>query len=121
MSKPWTWLAPSILAILAVLLTAHLLNSLALVQGISVADPQLSRPHAIRLVPDLLAFAIFCILAFAALQQISDKGRGSSYLRDVSRAKLYARAAGKFPHAVSYSLNSYLLPIQIPNYFRGEY
>ena len=121
MSKPWTWIAPSILVILAVLLTAPLLNSPTLVQSVSVADLQLSGPHATRLVADLLAFAIFCILAFAAFQQIPDNGRGSSLPRDLSRAKLYTRAAGKPPHRASYPLNSCLISIQLPNYFRGEH
>ena len=95
MSKTWTRIAPSILTILAVLLTAPLLNSLALIQCVSVANLQLTEPHTIRLVADLLAFAIFCILAFAALPQTPGNGRGSSFLHNLSSAKLYTRAAGK--------------------------
>ena len=121
MSKPWTWIAPSILAILAVLLAGPLLNSSALVQSVSIADLPLSGPHAIRWVADLLAFAIFCILVFAAFQQIPDNGRGSSFLRDLSRAKLYTRAAGQSPHRARDPLNSYRLSIELPNYFRGEH
>jgi hypothetical protein len=83
------------LAILAVFLTALLLKSVAFIQCVPVANLQLSEPHTIRLVADLLAFAIFCILAFAALQRISDNGRGSSFLHDLACAKLYTRAAGK--------------------------
>ena len=121
MSKPWTWTAPSILAIWAVLLAVPLLNNVALVQSVSVADLQLNGPHAIRWVADLLAFAIFCILAFAAFQQIPDNGRGSSFLHDLSREKLYTRAAGKSPHGARYPLNSYPFSIELPNYFRGEH
>lgn len=124
MSKPWTWINLSILAILAVLLTAPILNSPALVQSGSITDLQLTGPHAIRLIADLLGLVIFCILyilAFAALQQIPDKGRGASILRDLSRANLYTRAAGTSPHGASEPLNSYLLPIEIPTYFRLGY
>ena len=112
MSKPWTWINLSILAILAVLLAGPLLNSPALVQSVSVTDLQLSGPYAIRLIADLLGLAIFGILAFAAFQQIPDKGRGSSILRDLSRANLYTRAAGTSPHGASEPLNSYLLSIE---------
>jgi hypothetical protein len=121
MSKPWTWIAPSILVILAGLLAGPLLSSLALVQSVSVANLQLSGPHTIRLVADLFAFAILWILAFAAFQQIPSNGRGSSFLRDLASAKLYTRAAGKSPHGASYPLNSYLISMQLPNYFRGEH
>jgi hypothetical protein len=121
MSKPWTWINLSILAILAVLLTAPILNSPALVQSVSVTDLQLSGPYGIRLIADLLAVAIFCMLDFATFQQIPDKGRGASILRDLSRANLYTRAAGTSPHGASEPLNSYLLPIEIPTYFRLGY
>ena len=124
MSKPWTWIDPSILAILAVLLTAPILNSPALVQSGSITDLQLTGPHAIRLIADLLGLVIFCILcilAFAALQQIPDKGRGTSVLHVLPRANLYTRAAGTSPHGASEPLNSYLISIEIPNYFRGEH
>ena len=124
MSKPWTWINLSILAILAVLLTAPILNSPALVQSGSITDLQLTGPHAIRLIADLLGLVIFCILcilAFAALQQIPDKGRGTSVLHVLPRANLYTRAAGTSPHRASDPLNSYLLPIEIPTYFRLGY
>ncbi len=83
MSKSWTWIAPYTFAILAVLLTGPLLSSLALVQSVSVPYLQLSGPHAVRLIADLLALAILWILAFAASQQIPDNGRGSSFLRNL--------------------------------------
>lgn len=121
MSKTWTRIAPSILTILAVLLTAPLLNSPALVQSVSVANLQLTEPHTIRLVADLLAFAIFCILAFAALPQTPGNGRGSSVPRDLCSTKMYARAAGKSPHGVSYPLNHRIISIQILKYFRWEH
>ena len=121
MSKPWTWINLSILAILAMLLTAPILNSPALVQSGSITDLPLTGPHAIRLIADLLGLAIFCILAFAALQQIPDKGRGTSVLHVLPRANLYTRAAGTSPHGASEPLNSYLLPIEIPTYFRLGY
>ena len=124
MSKARTCPVPAILAILAVLLTAPILNSPALVQSGSITDLQLTGPHAIRLIADLLGLVIFCILcilAFAALQQIPDKGRGTSVLHVLPRANLYTRAAGTSPHRASDPLNSYLLPIEIPTYFRLGY
>jgi|KBSMisStaDraftv2_1062788.scaffolds.fasta_scaffold513670_2 hypothetical protein len=121
MSKPWTWINLSILAILAMLLTAPILNSPALVQSGSITDLPLTGPHAIRLIADLLGLAIFCILAFAALQQIPDKGRGTSVLHDLSRANLYTRVAGTSPHRASDPLNLYLISLELPNYFRGEH
>ena len=51
----------SILAILAVLLTAPLLNSPALVQSVSVADLQLSGPHDIRLVAETSSRSPFSV------------------------------------------------------------
>ena len=83
MSKSWTWIAPYTFAILAVLLAGPLLSSLALVQSVSIPYLQLSGPHAIRLVANLLALAILWVLAFAASQQIPDNGRGSSFLRNL--------------------------------------
>ena len=83
MSKSWTWIAPYTFAILAVLLAGPLLSSLASVQSVSVTYLQLSGPHAIRLVANLLALAILWFLAFAASQQIPDNGRGSSFLRNL--------------------------------------
>ena len=83
MSKSWTWIAPYTFAILAVLLAGPLLSSLALVQSVSIPYLQLSGPHAIRLVANLLALAILWVLAFAASQQIPDNGRGSSFLRSL--------------------------------------
>ena len=83
MSKSWTWIAPYTFAILAVLLAGPLLSSLAVIQSVSVPYLQLSGPHAIRLVADLLALAILWVLAFAASQQIPDNGRGSSFLRNL--------------------------------------
>jgi len=65
------------------LLAGPLLSSLALVQSVSVPYLQLSGPHAIRLVTNLLALAILWFLAFAAFQQIPDNGRGSSFLRNL--------------------------------------
>ena len=124
MSKPLTWIAPSLVAILAVLLAGPLLNSPALVQSGSITDLQLTGPHAIRLIADLLGLVIFCILcilAFAALQQIPDKGRGTSVLHDLSRANLYTRVAGTSPHRASDPLNLYLISLELPNYFRGEH
>jgi len=83
MSKSWAWIAPYTSAILAVLLAGPLLSSLALVQSVSVPYLQLSGPHAIRLVANLLALAILWIFAFTASQQIPDNGRGSSFLRNL--------------------------------------
>jgi serine/threonine-protein kinase len=83
MSKSWTWIAPYIFAILAVLLAGPLLGSLAFVQSVSVPYLQLSGPHSVRLVANLLALAILWILAFTAFQQIQDNGRGSSFLRNL--------------------------------------
>ncbi len=83
MSKSWTWIAPYIFAILAVLLAGPLLSNLALVQSVSVPYVQLSGPHAIRLIANLLALVILWIFAFAASQQIPDNGRGSSFLRNL--------------------------------------
>jgi len=83
MSKSWAWIAPYTFAILAVLLAGPLLSSLALVQSVSVPYLQLSGPHAIRLVADLLALAILWILAFAAFLKIPANGRGSSFLRNL--------------------------------------
>ena len=83
MSKSWTWIGPYTFAILAVLLAGPLLSSLALVQSVWVPSLQLSGPHAIRLIADILALAILWILAFAASQQIPDNGRGSSFLRNL--------------------------------------
>ena len=83
MSKFWTWIAPYTFAILAVLLAGPLLSSLALVQSVSVPYLQLSGPHAIRLIADLLALAILCVLAFAASQHIPANGRGLSFLRSL--------------------------------------
>ena len=83
MSKSWTWIAPYIFAILAVLLAGPLLSNLALVQSVSVPYLQLSGPHAIRLAVNLLALVILWILALAASQQIPDNGRGSSFLRNL--------------------------------------
>ena len=83
MSKSWTWIAPYTFAILALFLAGPLLSSLALVQSVSVPYLQLSGPHAIRLVANLLALVILWIFAFAASQQIPDNGRGSSFLRNL--------------------------------------
>ncbi len=83
MSKSWTWIAPYIFAILAVLLAGPLLSSLALLQTASVPYLQLSGPHTIRLFANLLALAILWILAFTAFQEIQDNGRGSSFLRNL--------------------------------------
>ncbi len=80
MSKSWAWIALYTSAILAVLLAGPLLSSLALVQSVSVPYLQLSGPHTIRLVANLLALAILWIFAFTASQQIPDNGRGSSFL-----------------------------------------
>ncbi len=81
MSKSWTWIAPYTFVILAVLLAGPLLSSLALVQSVSVPYAQLSGPHAIRLVANLLALAILWIFALVASRKIPDNGRGSSFLR----------------------------------------
>ncbi len=81
MSKSWTWIAPYTLLILAVLLAGPLLSSLAVVQSVPVPYAQLSGPHAIRLVANLLALAILWIFALVASRKIPDSGRGSSFLR----------------------------------------
>jgi eukaryotic-like serine/threonine-protein kinase len=81
MSKPWTWIAPYTFVILAVLLAGPLLSSLAMVQSVSVPYAQLSGPHAIRLVANLLALAILWICALVASRKIPDNDRGSSFLR----------------------------------------
>ncbi len=65
------------------LLAGPLLSSLALVQTVSVPYLQLSGPHAIRLVANLLALATLGVFAFAAPQKIPDNGRGSSFLRNL--------------------------------------
>ena len=83
MSKSWTWIAPYLFAILAVLLAGPLLSSLALVQSISVPSVPLSGPHAIRLVANLLALSILWVLAFTASQHIPDNGRGSRFIRNL--------------------------------------
>ena len=83
MPKSWTWIAPYTFAILAVLLAGPLLSSLASVQSVSVPYLQLNGSHAIRLAANLLALAIFWILAFTAFQQIPDNGRGSSFFRSL--------------------------------------
>jgi eukaryotic-like serine/threonine-protein kinase len=81
MSKSWTWIAPYTFVILAVLLAGPLLSSLAVVQSVPVPYAQLSWPHAIRLVANLLALAILWIFALVASRKIPDNGRGSSFLR----------------------------------------
>ena len=121
MSKPWTWINLSILAILAVLLTAPILNIQAVVQSGSPTDLQLARPHAIRLIADLLGLAIFCILVFAGLRQIPVKSRGTSVLHDLSRANLYTRAADTSPHRGIDLLSFYLISLELPNFFRWEH
>ncbi len=83
MSKSWTWIAPYIFAILAVLLAGPLLSSLALVQSVSTPYLQLSGPHAIRLGANLLALVILWIFALVASQQIPDNGRGLSFFRNL--------------------------------------
>lgn len=83
MSKSWTWIGPYTFAILAVLLAGPLLSSLALVQSVSVPYLQLSGPHLIRLVADLLALTILWILALAASEHIPDNGRGAGFLRSL--------------------------------------
>ncbi|MEO5956611.1 MAG: serine/threonine-protein kinase [Nitrospiraceae bacterium] len=83
MSKSWTWIAPYTFAILAVLLAGPLLSSMAVAQSVTVPYLTLSGPHVIRLGADLLALAILWLLALAALQQIPDNGRGSSFLRSL--------------------------------------
>jgi eukaryotic-like serine/threonine-protein kinase len=84
MSKSWTWIAPYIFAILAVLLVGPLLSSLALAQSLSVPYLQLNGPQAVRLSAQLLAFTILWFLALAAYQHIQDNGRGSSFLRNLA-------------------------------------
>ena len=84
MLKSWTWIVPYIFAIIGVLLAGPLLSNLALVQSASVPYMQLSGPHAIRLIADLLALAILWVLALVASQQIPDNGRGSSFLRSLT-------------------------------------
>src|SRR6185503_20344871 len=81
MPKSWSWIAPYTFAILAVLLAGPLLNTLALVQSISVPYLQLSGPHAIRLGSSLLALTILWVLACAASQYIPGHGHGSRFLR----------------------------------------
>jgi len=83
MSKSWTWIAPYAFAILAMLLAGPLLSSLTLGQSVSAPYLQISGPHAIRLVANLLALAILWVFAFAASQKIPDNGRGSSFLRNL--------------------------------------
>ena len=84
MSKSWTWIGPYTFAILAVLLAGPLLSNLALVESVSVPYLQLSGPHAIRLVADLLALTILWVLAFNAREEMPDNGRGSSFLRNLA-------------------------------------
>jgi serine/threonine-protein kinase len=84
MLKSWTWIAPYIIAIIGVLLAGPLLSNLAVVQSASIPYMQLSGPHAIRLIADLLALAILWVLALVASQQIPDNGRGSSFLRSLT-------------------------------------
>ena len=84
MSKSWTWIAPYIFAILAVLLAGPLLSSMTWAQSVSVPYVQLSGPHAIRLGANLLTLTILWIFAFAASQQIPDNGRGLSFLRSLA-------------------------------------
>ena len=84
MSKPWTWIAPYIFAILAVLLAGPLLSSMTWAQSVSVPYVQLSGPHAIRLGANLLALTTLWIFAFVASQQIPDNGRGLSFLRSLA-------------------------------------
>jgi len=83
MSKSWAWIAPYTSGILAVLLAGPLLSGLELVQSVSVPFLQLSGPHTIRLVANLLALAILWIFAFTASQEIPDNGRGSRFLRNL--------------------------------------
>jgi tRNA A-37 threonylcarbamoyl transferase component Bud32 len=83
MSKSWTWIAPYIFVILAMLLAGPLLSNLALAQSFSIPYVPLSGPHAIRLIANLLALTILWALAFAASQEIPDNGRGSSFLRNL--------------------------------------
>jgi len=81
MPKSWTWIAPYIFLILAILLVGPLLSNLAVAQSVSIPYVPLSGPQAIRLIANLLALAILWALAFAAFQNISDNGRGSGFLR----------------------------------------
>jgi serine/threonine-protein kinase len=83
MSKSWTWIAPYIFAILAVLLAGPILSSLTVAQSVSLPYVQLSGAHAIRLSANLLALAILWILAFAASQHIPDNDRGSTFIRNI--------------------------------------
>jgi len=81
MSKSWTWIAPYIFTIMAVLLAGPLLSNLALVQSVSVPYLQLTGTQAIRLAVNLFALVILWIFALVASQQIPDNDRGSSFLR----------------------------------------
>jgi serine/threonine-protein kinase len=83
MPKSWTWIAPYTFAILAMLLAGPLLSSLALVQTVSVPYLQLSGPHTIRLVANLISLTTLWVFAFAASQKIPENGRGSSFLRNL--------------------------------------
>ena len=83
MSKSWAWIAPYTSGILAVLLAGPLLSGLELVQSVSVPFLQLSGPHTIRLVANILVLAILWIFAFTASQEIPDNGRGSRFLRNL--------------------------------------
>jgi eukaryotic-like serine/threonine-protein kinase len=84
MSKSWTWIGPYTFAILAVLLAGPLLSNLAVIQSVSVPYLQLSGPHAIRLVADLLALAILWVLAFNARKEMPDNDRGSNFIRNIA-------------------------------------
>jgi eukaryotic-like serine/threonine-protein kinase len=83
MSKSWTWIAPYIFVILAMLISGPLLSNLALAQSVSIPYVLLSGSHAIRLIANLLALAVLWALAFAASQEIPDNGRGSGFLRNL--------------------------------------
>jgi serine/threonine-protein kinase len=83
MLKSWTWFAPYAFAILVVLLAGPLLSRLASVQSVLIPYLQLSGPHAIRLVANLLALAILWVFAYTASHQIPDNSRGSGFVRNL--------------------------------------
>ncbi len=83
MSKTWNWVAPYTFAILAVLLAGPLLSSLSVVQSLSFPSLRLNGSNLTRLIADLTALGLFWALAFTAFNEISEKGRGSSFLRSL--------------------------------------
>jgi len=83
MPKYLTWAFPYAAGILAALLAVPLLGHVTWVQLLGIPLTPITGQDALKLIAHTVALGLLMALAIAAYQELSDNGRGSSFLRAI--------------------------------------